>query len=158
MSPVLYAWTGTEYIPVDGSPGPAGPTGPEGPEGPTGPTGPEGPAGPTGPEGPAAPTTVTANRQTASYTLVLTDVDKVVEMNVAGANTLTFPPNADVAIPIGACGEGVQWGTGQTTITPGSGVTIRSSGGKYKTGAQYAAFSWRKVGTNEFHIAGELTT
>lgn len=100
----------------------------------------------------------TANRQTGNYTLVLTDLNKVVEMNVAGANTLTVPPNSSVAFPVGTVVEGVQWGAGQTTITPGAGVTIRASGGKLKTTAQYSAFSLRKVATDEWHAAGELST
>lgn len=100
---------------------------------------------------------VSANRQTGNYTLVLADHGKAVEMNVAGANTLTVPPNSSVAFPIGTVIEGVQWGAGQTTITPGVGVTIRSSGGKLKTAAQYASFSLRKVAADEWHATGELS-
>lgn len=173
MSPVLKVWDGAEYVYVDGSPGPGGPTGPTGPAGsagatgPTGPTGPAGATGPTGPTGaggatgptgPAAPSTITANRQTGSYTLVLGDAGKVVEMNVGSGNTLTVPPNADVAFPTGTVLEGVQYGAGQTTITPGSGVTIRSSGGKLKTAAQYASFTLRKIATDEWIAAGELAS
>lgn len=40
---------------------------------------------------------IVANRQTASYTLVLSDADKLVEMNVASANNLTVPLNSSVA-------------------------------------------------------------
>lgn len=101
---------------------------------------------------------VTANRQTANYVLVLADLNKVVEMNVGSANTLTVPPNSSVAFAVGTCIEFVQWGAGQTTITPGSGVTLRSSGGKLKTSAQYAAGVLRKVATDEWHVAGELST
>lgn len=100
---------------------------------------------------------LTANRQTGDYTLVLGDVGKVIEMNVAGANTLTVPPNSSVAFEVGAVLEGVQYGAGQTTITPGSGVTIRSSGGKLKTTAQYSSFSLRKIATDEWIVAGELS-
>ena len=100
---------------------------------------------------------VTANRQTGNYTLVLTDAGKVIEMNVAGANTLTVPPNSSVAFEVGAVLEGVQYGAGQTTITPGAGVTIRSSGGKLKTTAQYSTFSLRKIATNEWIAAGDLS-
>jgi hypothetical protein len=100
---------------------------------------------------------VTANRQTGNYTLVLGDAGKVIEMNVAGANTLTVPPNSSVAFEIGTTLEGVQYGAGQTTITPGSGVTIRSSGGKLKTTAQYSSFTLRKIATNEWIAAGELS-
>lgn len=101
---------------------------------------------------------VTANRQTASYILDLTDAGKVVEMNVGSANTLTVPPNSDEAFAIGTIIEFAQWGAGQTTLTPGSGVTIRSSGGKLKTAAQYGQGSLRKVGTNEWIAAGDLAT
>lgn len=100
---------------------------------------------------------VTANRQTGNYTLVLGDAGKVIEMNVAGANTLTVPPNSSVAFPVGTVLEGMQYGAGQTTITPGSGVTIRSSGGKLKTTAQYSSFSLRKIATDEWHAVGELS-
>lgn len=101
---------------------------------------------------------VTANRQTGNYTLVIGDAGLVVEMNVAGANTLTVPPNSSVAFATGTILEGVQYGAGQTTITPGSGVTIRSAGGKLKTTAQYSSFSLRKIGTDEWIAAGDLST
>lgn len=172
MSPILNVWNGTEFVPVDGTPGPPGATGPVGATGPTGsaggvgatgatgatgPVGPTGATGVTGPTGAAAPTTVTANRQTGNYTLVLGDAGLVIEMNVAGANTLTVPPNSSVAFPTGTILEGVQYGAGQTTITPGSGVTIRSSGGKLKTAAQYASFTLRKIATDEWIAAGDLS-
>lgn len=101
-------------------------------------------------------TTITANRQTVSYTLVAADAAKAVEMDLAGANTLTVPPNSSVAFAVGTVIEGVQWGAGQTTITPGAGVTIRASGGKLKTAAQYAQFSLRKIATDEWLAAGDL--
>lgn len=101
---------------------------------------------------------VTANRQTGNYTLVLGDAGLVIEMNVAGANTLTVPPNSSVAFPTGTVIEGGQYGAGQTTLTPGAGVTIRSSGGKLKTAAQYATFSLRKIGTDEWWCTGELSS
>jgi hypothetical protein len=44
---------------------------------------------------------VVANRQTASYTLVLSDADKLVEMSVASANNLTVPLNSSVAFSTG---------------------------------------------------------
>ena len=101
--------------------------------------------------------TITANTQTGSYTLVLGDAGKVVEMNVAGANTLTVPPNASVAFPIGTVLEVFQYGAGQTTITPGAAVTIVSSGAKLKTTGQYSSASLRKRATNEWVAAGDLS-
>ncbi len=99
---------------------------------------------------------VVANLQTASYTLVLTDAGKVVEMNVAAANTLTVPPNSSVAFPIGATIEVYQQGAGQTTITAGTGVTIRERESKLKLAGQYATASLRKRATDEWVLAGDV--
>lgn len=96
------------------------------------------------------------NRQTASYTLALTDQNKIVEMNVATANNLTVPNNSTVAFPIGTEIAGTQYGAGKTTIVAASGVTLRSSGGLLSIGAQYAFVSMVKVGTNEWYVAGNL--
>jgi hypothetical protein len=101
--------------------------------------------------------TVTTNRQTASYTLVLTDRGKLVEMNVATANNLTIPLDSAVAFPIGSEIEIAQYGAGQTTIVATSGVTIRSASGNLKIAAQYVAISLIKIGTNEWYCFGNLS-
>lgn len=101
---------------------------------------------------------LTANRQTDSYTLVLTDVSKVVEMNKATANDLTVPPNSSVAFPTGTVVEVFQYGAGQTTVVAGSGVTVRSSGGALKLSGQYSGASLRKIDTNEWCLVGDITT
>jgi hypothetical protein len=101
---------------------------------------------------------LTMNTQTGSYTLVLGDVSKVIEMNVAGANNLTVPPNSSVAFSVGTVIEVMQYGAGQTTIVAGSGVLIRSPGGKMKIAARYGSASLRKRGTDEWTLEGNLTT
>lgn len=98
------------------------------------------------------------NTLSASYTLALSDAGKVVEMNVATVNNLTVPPNSSVAFPIGTIIEVGQYGAGQTTIVPGSGVTIRSAGGKMKLTGQYSSCSLRKRATDEWWLVGDLTT
>lgn len=104
-------------------------------------------------------TLISYNRQTSTpYTLVLTDVDKMVEMNVATANQVTVPLNSSVAFPIGAQIMVSQYGAGQTTIAPVSaGVTLRSVGGWLKTAAQYGIVTLAKVGTDEWYVYGALT-
>ena len=101
---------------------------------------------------------VTANRQTGSYTLVLADASKIVEMNVGSANDLTVPPNSSVAFPVGTVIELFQYGAGQTTVVQGSGVTIRSSGGKLKLTGQYSAASLRKIATDEWQLTGDIAS
>jgi hypothetical protein len=97
------------------------------------------------------------NRQTASYTLVLADRSKLVEMNVATANNLTIPLDSSVAFEIGTQIEISQYGAGQTTIVATSGVTIRSESGNLKIAGQYVAVTLLKIGTNEWYCFGNLT-
>jgi len=98
----------------------------------------------------------TFNRRTASYTLVLTDQNKIVEMNVATANNLSVPTNASVAFPIGTEIAITQYGAGKTTVVAISGVTIRSAGGLLSLSAQYASATLVKVGNNEWYLIGSL--
>lgn len=103
-------------------------------------------------------TAITTNTQTASYVLVLTDAGVMVEMNVASGNTLTVPPNSSVPFPVGTVIGWRQYGAGQITLTPGSGVTIRASGSKLKSAAQYSEGAFTKRATDEWVAAGDLTT
>lgn len=97
------------------------------------------------------------NRQTASYTLVLGDAGKIVEMNVAGTNNnVTVPPNSSVAYPIGTEIFVTQYGSGQTSLVAGAGVTIRSDAGKLTIANQYKGACLLKVGTDEWYLIGSL--
>jgi len=98
------------------------------------------------------------DKKATSYTLVLGDAYKLIEMEVTSANTLTIPTNASVPFPLGTQILVSQLGTGQTTITPSGGVTLRSSGGKTKTSAQYSMCTLIKRGTNEWYLSGDITT
>ena len=99
---------------------------------------------------------ITTNRQTASYTLVLSDADKLVEINNASANNLTVPLNSSVAFSTGTQILLAQYGAGQTTIVATSGVTIRSNGGKLKLNAQYSGATLIKIDTNEWYLFGDI--
>ena len=97
------------------------------------------------------------NRQTASYTLALTDADKLVEMNVATANNLTVPLNSSIAFPIGTKIDLAQYGAGQTTVVATGGVTVRSAGGALKLAVQYSGASLVKIATDEWYLFGDIT-
>lgn len=92
-----------------------------------------------------------------TYTLVLTDAGKMVTMTNASSNTLTVPPNADVAFPVNTRIDVIQYGAGQTTIAEGSGVTIYSSGSKKKISGQYSGVSLWKKATNTWVLIGDIT-
>ena len=64
---------------------------------------------------------VVMNTQATSYTLVLVDAGKLVELNVAQANTLTVPPHSAVAFPIGTVINVRQYGSGGTDVRAGAG-------------------------------------
>ncbi len=99
---------------------------------------------------------VTIDPETASYTLILTNQDQMVEMNVGSANTLTVPANSSVAFPIGTRIHVVQTGSGQTTITPAGGVTVNGTPG-LKTRAQWSAVTLVKRATDTWVAFGDLT-
>jgi hypothetical protein len=95
--------------------------------------------------------------QSASYTLVLEDKAKVVEMSVGSANNLTVPLNASVAFPVGTQIHIVQTGSGQTTVVATAGVTINSAT-TLKMRAQWAAATLIKRAENTWVILGDLAT
>jgi hypothetical protein len=96
------------------------------------------------------------NAQTGtSYTLVLSDVAKVVSLTNAASITLTVPPNTGggaVAFPIGTQILLYQGGAGQVTVT--STDTIRSQGAKLKMNGQYAVAGLLKVAATEWVFFG----
>lgn len=98
---------------------------------------------------------IPSNQKTSSYTLILSDVGKMVEMGVATANNLTVPPDSSVNFPIGSQIVVVQTGVGQTTLTPGSGVTINGTPG-LKLRAQWSSASLIKRGANTWIAFGDL--
>jgi hypothetical protein len=92
------------------------------------------------------------SRKTDSYTLVAADNGQVVEMNKATANTLTVPSG------VFSAGQQVlitQYGAGQTTIA-GSGVTLRSDGGKLKINTQYSMATILFISATEAYVTGNL--
>lgn len=91
-----------------------------GPTGPQGVAGPAGATGATGAPGDAARTIVTYSA--AATTAQLTDAGKYARFT--GTNpTLTIPPNATVAFPLGSQIDGVGTASAMTLIA-GAGVTL----------------------------------
>ena len=103
-------------------------------------------------------TTIGFNAQTGtSYSLVLTDQDKLVTLNNASAITVTVPNG------IFSTGQSInvqQIGAGQVTIQ-GDGTTVLTSTGATPTapklGAQYAAATIICTSSNNFTVIGNLS-
>ena len=149
-----------------------GPTGPQGNAGATGPTGaastvtgPTGATGPsvTGPTGSTGPTGAQGTWDTAqtisvqadTYTLVLGDAGKLIRCTKATAMSIIIPTNAAAAYSIGQRVDIMQYGAGQVTVSPDTGVTLRSTPTN-KLRATYSSASIIKIGTNEWVLAGDV--
>lgn len=96
--------------------------------------------------------------KSVAYSLVLDDNCKMIEMNTAGAVNLTIPTNASQAFATGSQILIAQYGAGQVTVVPDTGVTLRSSGGKTKLSAQYSIATLIKRASDEWYLAGDITT
>lgn len=99
---------------------------------------------------------ITTNEQTGtSYTLVLSDSAKLIELNNAAAITLTVPTNASVAFPVGTKIDLLQTGAGQVTVG-GAGVTINATPG-LKLSGQWSSASLVKRATDTWVLIGNLS-
>lgn len=92
----------------------------------------------------------------ASYTLVLSDTRKIIEMLNASANTITIPPNTAVAFPVGTELRVVQTGAGKTSIAAGAGVTINSPGGLLGCRVQWSTITLRKRGADLWILSDDV--
>ena len=97
-------------------------------------------------------------KYSASHTLTLDNSYYMVEIDSSSAETVTIPLNGTVPFPIGTVIYIYQMGTGQVTISPAVGVTLRSSNAEYKTNLQYSVIILRKRLTNEWVMWGDKTT
>lgn len=92
---------------------------------------------------------------TSSYTLLLSDDSKIVEIASATAVNLTVPLNSSVAFPIGTAITILQTGAGQITVVPVSGVTVNATPG-LKIRTQWSAASLIKRNTDTWVLVGDL--
>ena len=99
---------------------------------------------------------LSTNSQSASYTLVLSDADKMLEMNVGSANNLTVPLNSSVAYPVGTQINILQTDVGQTTIVATGGVTINATPG-LKLRTQWSSATLIKRAENTWVAIGDLS-
>jgi hypothetical protein len=82
------------------------------------------------------------NAQTISYTLVIGDAGKQVQITSASATTLTVPPNS-VAFATGVVIKVMQLGAGTVTIAQGAGVTFTDPSGGSSTTVNVPMFQYQ---------------
>lgn len=101
------------------------------------------------------PALITQNAQTGtSYTLVLTDINKLVTMSNASANALTVPLNASIAYSVGTTIAIQMIGAGVTTISGDTGVTINGVSAGSSAMDQYQTITLIKIATDTWLATG----
>lgn len=97
------------------------------------------------------------NAQTGTtYTLVLGDAGKIIEVDNASSITVTIPTNASVAYPVGTQITILQTGAGQITVSGPSGGTLNATPGT-KLRAQWSSATLLKRATDTWVLIGDLT-
>lgn len=96
------------------------------------------------------------NQQVAAYTPVLTDRDKLIEIDSASAVTLTIPSNTNVAYPVGSSFDILQTGAGQITIAASAGVYVNATPG-LKLRNQWSSATIFKRAENYWVVYGDLS-
>ncbi len=99
---------------------------------------------------------LTINAASASYTLVIADAGKQVEISNAAGVTLTVPTNAVAAFPIGTTIIIVQTGAGQITVAGSAGVTVNATPG-LKLYGQWSTALLLKRATDTWLLSGDLS-
>ena len=109
-----------------------------------------------GDAGVIAPQTVRTESGT-SYTLVLADAEKWINVGSGGTTTITVPTNASVAFSVGTHIDFWNESANTVSFAAAGGVTIRSEAGALNLATQYTAASLVKLATDTWALVGKLT-
>jgi hypothetical protein len=96
----------------------------------------------------------TDNIQTNSYSLLLTDRDRVVVMNNSSEATVTVPNDSTTNFPVGSMVYVSRIGAGAVTLSAGSGVTV-SRTGQFASGEEVFL---RKRSANNWFVVDQAQT
>ena len=87
-----------------------------------------------------------------TYSLAATDNGKIININVAGAFTLTVPSS----LPVGFNCTVVQYGTGQISLAT-SGTTLRNRNSFTKSAGQFSIITIINMGSETYITSGEMS-
>ena len=93
----------------------------------------------------------------ATYTLVLSDLAKLLELHESSPITLTIPTNATAAFAIGDRIDIMQTSTGAVTVVGAAGVTLNANENQYKLNGQWAIASLIKRAVDTWVLVGNIT-
>lgn len=104
------------------------------------------------------PLRLTVNAQTGTtYTIVLSDEQKLVTLSNTSPVTVTLPQDSDVAIPVGGQVHFAVINTGMVTWIAGSGATVNSTP-TAQSRAQYSMVTAVKRAANTWLLVGDLAS
>jgi hypothetical protein len=92
----------------------------------------------------------------ALYILDIDDVNKVIEMNSASANTVIVPNSASVNFPIGSAINIIRFSEQETEVAGDNGVTILSTDNLTNLANQYSGATLYKYSDNTWLLIGSL--
>lgn len=99
------------------------------------------------------------NPQTnTTYTLALSDLGALVELNNASPITLTVPLDSSVAFVDGDRIDIVQTGAGQVTVVGAGGITLNAYDNQFKLNGQFAVATLIKRAANTWLLVGNITS
>ena len=103
------------------------------------------------------PSATTISQKTASYTLAsINEKDSMIEMNAAGATTVTVPTDAAVAFPVGTSLDILRVGAGAVDVAAAGGVTVNATPG-LKLRSQWSSATLIKRAANTWVLVGDLS-
>ncbi len=94
--------------------------------------------------------------KSASFTLALTDGDRVLICTNSTAIIITVPANDSVALPVGSQIPVIRQETGTVTFAPSSGVTLSSKDTKRAIDGQHASATLVKTAADTWQLFGAL--
>jgi hypothetical protein len=98
----------------------------------------------------------TVIEKTSNFTLEASNVGNTILLSTSSTIALTVPANSVIALPIGYKVDLVEVGSGRTTFTPGSGVTINSKNGEMYIDSQYGKATLLKIAENSWIAYGDI--
>jgi hypothetical protein len=94
--------------------------------------------------------------KTSAFTLDLQDANKTILLSTSSSMTLTIPSNSSVAIPIGYQFHFIEIGSGRTTFSPASGVTVGSKNSQLFLDGTYSKGTLVKIATDSWVLYGDV--
>ncbi len=94
--------------------------------------------------------------KTANYTFVLSDANKLIEMNSESSRTFTVPEDASVDFPIGTQINIIRINTGEVSVVGGGAATVNATPG-LSLRAQWSSATLIKRAANSWVLIGDTS-